>query len=401
MTTVLTPSPKQQFFDNNGQPLVGGKLFVYQAGTSTKATTYSSSTGLSTNSNPIILDYRGECNLWLDPNVAYKYVLAPATDTDPPTKPIWSVDQVRSSQLVTLWGGVDTGSANAYILNFTANFTSYTDGIVIYWIPSNTNTGASFINVNGLGSVAILNQDGSALSAGQIAANRVAEMIYSGTGFVLINTETLNPWAGTSSGVSGVYTLPLATQFSAYRPGLEIFWIPNVTYTGGGCTINVAGLGARSIFNPDNTILVANQLRQGAVAQILFVGSSFILLNGYQSGSFTATLTGVAGTVTGTMQYYVSGNIVSLSWVNKALDVTGTSNSTAMKITGLPNTINPSGISTAFCGYVIDNGSIKSAQAQVLNNEVQFFLGFDGTTLFTGSGNKGLNKNWGLVYQLN
>jgi hypothetical protein len=400
VTTVLTPSPKQQFFDNNGNPLVGGKLFIYQAGTTTKATTYTSSTGLSTNSNPIILNFRGECDLWIDPNVAYKYVLAPANDTDPPTKAIYTVDQMRSSQLVTLYGGVDTGSSNAYILNFTANFTAYTDGIVIYWIPANTNTSASTVNVNGLGAVAIKNQDGTSLTAGQIAAGRPVEMIYKSTGFVLISTEPVNTWGGTSGGVSGAYTLA-ATQVAAYRAGLQLFWLPNVSYTGGGCTINVNGLGTASIFNPDGTILVANQIRANQVVQILYTGSSFILVSGFQSGTFTGTLTGMTTTVTSSVQYYISGNLVSLSWSNKVLDVTGTSNSTAMKLTGLPNAINPTAISTTFCGYVIDNSVVKSSQAQVLNNEVQFFLGFDGTTLFTAAGLKGLNKNWGLVYQLN
>jgi hypothetical protein len=403
VTTVLTPSPKQQFFDNNGNPLVGGKLFIYQAGTTTKATTYTSSTGLSTNSNPIVLNFRGECDLWIDPNVAYKYVLAPANDTDPPTKAIYTVDQMRSSQLVTLYGGVDTGSSNAYILNFTANFTAYTDGIVIYWIPANTNTSASTVNVNGLGAVAIKNQDGTALTAGQIAANRPVEMIYKSTGFVLINTEATNVWGGTSTGVSGAYILA-ATQFAAYRAGTLVYWIPNTTYLGGGCTINVNGLGAASIFNPDGTILLANQLVAGQVAQILYTGSYFILINGsFSSGTFTGTLTGMTGSVTASVQYYVSGNIVTLSFSNKTLDKTGTSNTTAMKLTGLPNVINPSSgtISTQFCGYVINNSTAVSAQAQVFNNEVNFFLGFDGNILFTAAGTKGLNKNWTLMYQLN
>jgi hypothetical protein len=403
VTTVLSPSPKQKFFDNNGNPLVGGKLFVYVALTTTKATTYTSSTGLSTNTNPIILDYRGECNLWLQPNVAYKYVLAPANDTDPPTNPIFTVDQVVSSQLVTLYGGSDTGTPNAYALSFVANFTAYTDGIVIYWIPGNTNTTASTINVNGLGVVAIINQDGSALSAGQIAAGRVVEMIYKGTGFRLVNTEPTNVWGGTSAGVSGAYTLA-ATQFAAYRSGLLVYWIPNVTYTGGGCTINVNSLGSASIFNPDGTILVANQIVAGQVAQILYTGSYFILINGsVSSGTFTGTLTGMTGSVTATVQYYVSGNIVTLSFSNKTLDKTGTSNTTAMKLTGLPNVINPTSgtISTQFCGYVIDNSTARSAQAQIFNNEVNFFLGFDGSTLFTAAGTKGLNKNWTLLYQLN
>lgn len=187
-TETLSPWPKAQFFDNNGKPLVGGKLFTYIASTTTKLATYVDSFGLSPNTNPIILDYRGECRLWIPPNVAYKYTLAPADDTDPPTNAIWTVDQIVNSQLLTLYGGIDTGSANTYILNFVANFTSYTDGIVIYWIPSNSNTGASTVNVNGLGPVSIENQDGTALLANQIVANNIVTMMYRGTGFILLDS---------------------------------------------------------------------------------------------------------------------------------------------------------------------------------------------------------------------
>ena len=37
---LLTPTPKQQIFGADGNPLVGGKIFTYLAGTSTPATTY-------------------------------------------------------------------------------------------------------------------------------------------------------------------------------------------------------------------------------------------------------------------------------------------------------------------------------------------------------------------------
>jgi hypothetical protein len=187
VTNVLTPNAKQQFLDNNGKPAAGYKLFSYAAGTATKLATKQSSAGAD-NANPTILDFRGEANVWIPPNVAYKFVFAPPTDTDPPTHAIWTVDQVVSSQLVTLYGGVDTGGANAYILNFVSNFTAYQDGIVIYWVPANANTGASTINVNGLGPVNIINQNGSVLSAGQLIANQVAVIMYKGTGFQLLSS---------------------------------------------------------------------------------------------------------------------------------------------------------------------------------------------------------------------
>jgi len=93
-TTVISPDPKLRFEDNNGNPCTGCKVFTYAAGSTTKVVTYTDSTGGTANADPIILDTRGEADVWLTPGTAYKFTLAPANDTDPPTNPIWTVDQV-------------------------------------------------------------------------------------------------------------------------------------------------------------------------------------------------------------------------------------------------------------------------------------------------------------------
>lgn len=188
-TVTLSPVFRQQFFDNAGNPLNGGQLFSYLAASSTKTSTYSDPAGTALNTNPIILDFRGEASVYIEPNKGYKFVLAPSTDTDPPTNPIWSVDNVKNSQLITLYGGVDTGVANAYVLNFTASFASLTDGIVLYWIPSHTNTGPSTLNVNGLGPLPILNANGTGLSAGQLQASQPASVIYNGGTWTLLSPQ--------------------------------------------------------------------------------------------------------------------------------------------------------------------------------------------------------------------
>ena len=77
---LLSPNPKQQFFDANGSPLVGGKVYTYEAGTSSPATTYVDAAGVTQNTNPIILDSLGMCNIWLLNNVNYKYVVKDAND---------------------------------------------------------------------------------------------------------------------------------------------------------------------------------------------------------------------------------------------------------------------------------------------------------------------------------
>jgi hypothetical protein len=91
MTAVLTPAPKAQFFTNNGAPLVGGKLYSYAAGTTTPLATYTTYAGNVANTNPVILDSRGEANVWLTSGVLYKLALYDADNAL-----IWTVDNVSS-----------------------------------------------------------------------------------------------------------------------------------------------------------------------------------------------------------------------------------------------------------------------------------------------------------------
>ena len=55
-------------------PLVGGKVYFYAAGTTTPKDTYTDEGGLTANTNPVILDARGEANIWLGDG-AYKMVV--------------------------------------------------------------------------------------------------------------------------------------------------------------------------------------------------------------------------------------------------------------------------------------------------------------------------------------
>jgi hypothetical protein len=93
----LAPFPKYAFLDNNGKPLNGGLLFSYVVSTSTKIATYTDASGSTSNTNPIVLDFRGEASVWLDKSLTYKFTLSPPGDTDPPTKPIWTVDNITSA----------------------------------------------------------------------------------------------------------------------------------------------------------------------------------------------------------------------------------------------------------------------------------------------------------------
>lgn len=96
MSVNIAPDARQQFEDANGLPYIGGKLFTYVAGSTTKLATFTDSTGGASNTNPIILNSAGRTpyGLWLTNGVSYKFVLALSTDTDPPTSPIWTEDNI-------------------------------------------------------------------------------------------------------------------------------------------------------------------------------------------------------------------------------------------------------------------------------------------------------------------
>jgi hypothetical protein len=97
-----------QFFDNNGVPLSGGKIYTYEAGTTTPLATYTSSTGVTAHTNPIVLDSAGRVpsgEIWIIASTLYKFVLKTSTEVL-----IATYDNVGSSF-----------NATAIIANFTGN----------------------------------------------------------------------------------------------------------------------------------------------------------------------------------------------------------------------------------------------------------------------------------------
>lgn len=124
---ALLPDHKVTFHDNNGNPASGGKLFVYDAGTSTKADIFTESDGLTAQANPVILDSRGEPpNGVYAPSGSYKLVFAPSTDTDPPTSPFWTRDNV--DPINDQAASIDEWTASGAIPLFQSTTTFTLDG---------------------------------------------------------------------------------------------------------------------------------------------------------------------------------------------------------------------------------------------------------------------------------
>ena len=177
-----------QLFDDNGTPLVGGKLYSYYAGTTSLATTYTSKTGATNNTNPIVLDAGGRTpyEIWLTGGMLYKFMLYTATgvlvgtyDDIPAIN-----DPTTSNTLITVSG------TNALTAISSPPLAGYTAGGAFSFVVQNTNTGPVTIDIDGLGGKAITKNGTVPLAAGDLKATKIAIVEYDGTQFQLLNVPT-------------------------------------------------------------------------------------------------------------------------------------------------------------------------------------------------------------------
>lgn len=122
----------QQYLDANGDPLGGGKLYFYETGTTTEATTYSDSAMTTANANPVILDADGrQPDVFFDGNL--KCVLTDSDDVTILTRdPVGCCAQSGSSFLRP---GVREEAGTSYTITATD------EAVIIYF------TNASAVSV--------------------------------------------------------------------------------------------------------------------------------------------------------------------------------------------------------------------------------------------------------------
>lgn len=212
---ILSPSPKAQFFDANGNPLVGGKVFTYQAGTTTPLATYTTAAGSTPNANPVILDARGEADIWYAPGVSYKIILKTSTD-----QTIWTVDNVAMS------GSMATQNSNNV---------NITGGTIGSGVTFNGNTSGTASNVTG--TVAVANGGTGATTAANARANLSAAASGANTDITSLEQDVAIVATGTIGTDSiGYRGAPQNAQTGAYALTLNDNG-KHISITTGGITI--------------------------------------------------------------------------------------------------------------------------------------------------------------------
>lgn len=259
---VLAPEPKAQFFYADGTPLVGGKVYTYAAGTSTPLATFTNANAITPNTNPVILDARGECNLWYAPATSYKVILKDADDNL-----IWSVDNIstygtiasQNYNNVNITGGAITGVTATFNLtgDVSGNAGTVTNGVYLTATQTLTNktltaidTTSSIKDVNGtayeIGYRKIpqsLNTTAAAADVGKhlyvSATTTIPSGVFtSGDSFYIVNSSsssvTITQGAGTTLRLAGTSTTGSRT-LAAYGMALvlcvgsETFYVNGVT----------------------------------------------------------------------------------------------------------------------------------------------------------------------------
>lgn len=79
---ILAPNARWQGRNQTGQPCVGGKLYTYVNETVVPKATYQNYQHTIPNTNPVILDAKGEANIYWDPNELYTIKLFTADDEE-------------------------------------------------------------------------------------------------------------------------------------------------------------------------------------------------------------------------------------------------------------------------------------------------------------------------------
>jgi hypothetical protein len=95
----------------------------------------------------------------------------------------------------------DTGSANTYAIALAPVVTAYVAGQEFNFKAGNASSGASTLNVNGLGAKNIKKRNDQAIAAGDIEEDAIIKVLYDGTSFQMISQ------LGTSAGSMTSFTL--------------------------------------------------------------------------------------------------------------------------------------------------------------------------------------------------
>jgi microcystin-dependent protein len=174
----------------------------------------------------------------------------------------------------TTWGGTSGGTANAQTITI-ANYTAHTAGVALRFVPGNTNTGPTNINISALGNVAVQRPSSIgnvALSGGELQSGELTCVIYTGSVYQLCYNVDMTPigktveFRGASAPRGTLIEDGSAVSRTTYA---ALFTVIGSTYGNGdgSTTFNVPDSRGAS------TLALDNQGANGAANRVTTAGS--------------------------------------------------------------------------------------------------------------------------------
>lgn len=177
---------RHRFYKNDGTVNAGGKVYTYIAGTTTPVATYTDSGAGTPNANPIILDSKGEADIWVSGQIKVNVLESDNTQVTG-----WPVDNIGSgvsnNDANARWAGTAAGSANALAISPSPAISAYAVGqSFIFKAGASNNSAATTMAISGLSAIAV-QSNGAACSGGEILANNWYQIILSTAGICQIS----------------------------------------------------------------------------------------------------------------------------------------------------------------------------------------------------------------------
>jgi len=294
----------------------------------------------------------------------------------------------------------DTGAADAYVATYNPVPLAYVEGMRFRFKAANANTGASTININGLGVKTIKKQHDIDLVAGDIEAGQIVEIEYDGTNFQMISVSGLVATLSSDGWTADSHTYVYVSASSFKVTGVDLTSVFRVgTKIKFTQTTDKYFVVTSSSFSTDTTVNIAvNTDYTIANAAITAPYYSYQEApQGYPDWfTFTVTANGFSVAPTMTGRFRVSGRTV---FVNIETTANGVSNASTFTI-ALP--INSGGHALTYqsSGFGADNTLPTSLTAFIGNgdNQITLYKGASATSNWTASGAKGANIM--MVYEI-
>lgn len=191
-----------QGLDASGNPLNAGKLYTYQANSTTPLATYTTSVGSVQNANPIVLnsDGRPPSEIWFIANNSYKLVLTDAAGNTIETRDnLPGINDFSAIQNGSIFLLGNVAGTNTITATGSPTVTSLTAGQLFVLTPAATTTSTGTLQVDSTSAKNVFAY-GAIATGGELKIAVPTLVEYDGT---QMNVITPQPIVGTFTGTLG------------------------------------------------------------------------------------------------------------------------------------------------------------------------------------------------------